>query len=88
METDHIVMAILLIGCAGWIAWVTITSKRRARESGNAVADAAGDDGDPRLSGAPDSPGGVPTGVVAPEGARASAPPPRRTPLRAKRRTP
>lgn len=86
MDAGDVLMAIILIGCAGWVIWITVTSNRRARESGNAAADAGGADGDPQLPGAPDPLRGAPPEVPTRTGARASAPSTGRTSLRAGRR--
>ena len=88
MDAGHVLVAILLIGCAGWIVWVRVTSNRRAGEMGSAVADSVGTDAGPQLAGPPDPGRGVPPEVSAPTGARASMPGRGRTSPRAGRRKP
>lgn len=88
MDAGQVLVAILLIGCAGWIVWARVTSNRRARESGSPVADSVGTDGGPQLAGPPDPGRDVPPEGSAPTGARASAPSRGRTAPRAGRRTP
>ncbi len=86
MDASDVFMAIVLIGCAGWITWATITSRRRARESGNMAEDAAGGAGDAGLPGAPESSRGVLPVVQTPPRPQASAPSAGRTTPRAGRR--
>jgi hypothetical protein len=71
MDAGDVLMAILLIVCAGWIVWATVTSNRRAHESGNTVADAAEADGGPQPKAPPSD---VPPETPAPTEPRASVP--------------
>ena len=72
MDAGVVLVAILLIGSAGWVVWLTVTSKRRARESGNTAADAVGAAGGPQALGAPEPPDRLPLEAPAPTGARAT----------------
>jgi len=86
MDAGVILVVILLIGSAGWVVWVRVTSNRRARESGSAAADVVGADGDPQPQGAPEPPGRLSLEAPAPTGARARATRAQRTSPRAGRR--
>jgi len=70
VDAGDVLMAIVLIGCAGWIVWVTVTSKRRARESGN-KEEAVVADGGPQPPGVPEPPRPVPPEGPPPTGRRA-----------------
>jgi len=88
MDAGVVLVAILLIGSAGWVAWLTVTSKRREHESGKTAADTVGADGGPQPLGAPEPPGRLPLEAPAPTGARARATRAERTSPRAGRRRP
>jgi hypothetical protein len=86
MDAGYVFMVVLLIVCAGWIVWETVTSNRRARAAEKAAADAAGADGGARLSNAPAPSCGVRPDGSTPTGHHASAPSATRTVPRRERR--
>jgi hypothetical protein len=88
MDAGVVLVVILLIGSAGWLVWVSVTSNRRTRESGNTAADGGGADRSPQPLGASEPPGRLPLGAPDPTGARARATRSERTSPRAGRRRP